>query len=44
MATDQVFIGEGFEPDEPVGIGPDRVVDPGEIRIETTASLFEEMG
>ena len=44
VAADQVLVGEHLEPAEAVGVGPDRVVDAGEVGVDAAAALLQEVG
>ena len=44
MALHLLFVFEGLEPHEAVGINPHRIVDPGEIDVDLAAPFFKEMG
>ena len=44
VEPDQALIGQGFDPGEPVGVGPHGVVDAGEIHLEPAAPVLQEMG
>ena len=39
MEAHEPLIGEGLDPREPIGVGPDGIVDSGEVDLEAAAAL-----
>ena len=43
VAADEIGVGQHLDPGEPVGVGPHRVVDPGEVGVDAAPARLQEV-